>query len=104
MVSQGQGLSARRQWVRVVHPQTGRELAAVVVRMDQPELIVLRPLSGLLHCSPDEAVAVAACLSVAVHGFDHVDVTELEVQADTGDGWRSLIPEHPHSSEGESGG
>jgi hypothetical protein len=72
---------------------TGVELAAVVWRADEPELIVVQPATGLLRASPDEAVAVAACLRVAAHGFPHLGEDELLIEADSGQGWRPVVPE-----------
>jgi hypothetical protein len=68
-------------------------VASVVVRTDRPEIIVLEPLTGLLRVSPDEAVAVAVCLRVAAHGFAHLDPDELVIEADSGGGWRPVIPD-----------
>jgi hypothetical protein len=69
------------------------ELATVVYWPDRPDLIVVNPATGMLRVTPDEAVAVAACLTVAVHGFDHLDASELVLEADNGEGYRAVIPE-----------
>lgn len=92
-MSRGEGCAAGRRWVRAIHPSTGVELAVIVYRPDRPELIVVSPATGLLRVSPDEAVAVAACLMVAVHGFDHVDASGLVLEADTGSGWVRVVSE-----------
>jgi hypothetical protein len=79
--------------VRALRRSTGEELATVVCRPGQTELIVVHPATGLLRVSPHQAVAVTACLTVAVHGFDHVDASELVLEADSGEGYRTVVPE-----------
>jgi hypothetical protein len=64
------GVAAGRRWVRALRRSTGEELATVVCRPGQTELIVVHPATGLLRVSPHQAVAVAACLTVALHGGD----------------------------------
>jgi hypothetical protein len=85
--------ATRRQWVRARSRATGKPVALVVVRIDQPELIVLEPLTALLRVSPDEAVAVAVCLRVAAHGLSNLDTDDLVIEADSGSGWQPVIPD-----------
>jgi hypothetical protein len=91
--SRDDGCAAGRRWVRALLRSSGVELATVVYRPDRPELIVVNPATGMLRVTPDQAVAVAACLTVAVHGFDHLDASELALEADSGEGYHPVIPE-----------
>jgi hypothetical protein len=91
--SRDDGCAAGRRWVRALLRSTGVELATIVYRPGQPELIVVNPATGMLRVTPDQAVAVAACLTVGVHGFDHLDPSELVLEADNGEGYRPVIPE-----------
>lgn len=92
MTSRNDGCAAGRWWVRALVRSTGAELATVVYRPEQPELIVVHPPTGMLRVTPDQ-VAVAACLTVAAHGFDHLDPSDLVLEADSGEGYRLVIPE-----------
>ena len=88
-------LTGPRLWVRATLPATGRRIAAVTARRDAEELIVVEPLTGMLRVTPNEAVAVALCLKVAASEFPHLDEDELVIEADLGDGWRTVVPGLP---------
>jgi hypothetical protein len=89
----GDGAAAGRRWVRARRRDGEAAVGMVVFRPDQPELIVVEPAVGLLRVNPDQAVAVAVCLMAAVHGFDHLDPSELMVEADSGNDWVPVVPE-----------